>query len=94
MSTINPLEWGIENPKSEPREGRGLRERVSKKKGKYKDSEFLEYLRSPKSNRREVHSSFFLSIGGVVEAAYECPKCGFHGFFESEVCAKCGERLE
>jgi hypothetical protein len=57
------------------------------KKGWYKDSDVLSFVRTRRA-AQAVHSNGFLSFGGVVEAAYEC-ECGFRGMFLSETCSRC-----
>lgn len=56
-----------------------------------KKSEWLEHLRSPKKGQH-IYRNGFLSLSGLVEAAYEC-SCGFRGIFESNICHKCGKTL-
>lgn len=62
---------------------------VRGKKGTYKHSDVLAFMRSRRA-AQAVHSDGFLSLSGTVTPAYEC-ECGFRGMFESETCARCGK---
>jgi len=68
--------------------------RVKSKRFKGKNVTHKDMLDMMRTTRfaREVHSSFFLSTGGVGESAYSC-KCGFEGMFKASKCARCGAKV-
>lgn len=65
----------------------------SPKYGNVSHSDMLRFIQTRRAGRA-VHSDGFLSVSGLVEAAYECPSCLFNGLIADTKCAKCGRPLD
>jgi hypothetical protein len=62
-----------------------------KSKGWVSRKEFRDHLN--KRPNCAVHSDGVLYLSGLTDPSYECPSCGFRGFFQSAICHKCGHNV-